>query len=187
MLLPEKNPPFTHSWWVTDQLLAGPYPGDADERIAERKLNSILDSGVTVFVNLQEPDELGMGRETFIDYRPIVRRLNDGAGIDPVFHRFPIPDMGVTSPETILEILNRIDEAHASDRGVYVHCWGGHGRTGTIVGCWLVRHGLTAGQALKRLTELRKHDSYLRYMESPQTRAQARVIRRWTEEGRFEV
>ena len=23
---------------------------------------------------------------------------------------------------------------------VYVHCWGGVGRTGTVVGCWLVRH-----------------------------------------------
>ena len=176
-----KIPPFAHSWWVSDRFLAGPYPGDDDEETAERKLESILDSDVTVFVNLQEPDELGMGGWPFIDYRPVVRRLNDGRGVDPVFHRFPIPDMGVTSPETILEILNRIDEAHSSGRGVYVHCWGGHGRTGTIVGCWMVRHGLSPDEALKRISELRKHDSYLRVMESPQTRAQARVIRKWTE------
>ena len=180
---PGKRPPFTHSWWVTDRLLAGPYPGDGEERTAERTLSSILEHGVTVFVNLQEPDELGVGRAPFVDYRPMVRRLNAGSDVEPVFHGFPIPDMGVTTPERILEILNRIDEAHASGRGVYVHCWGGHGRTGTVVGCWLVRHGLTAAQALKRITELRKHDSYLRYMKSPQTRAQARMIRKWTEGG----
>ena len=31
---------------------------------------------------------------------------------------------------------------------VYVHCWGGIGRTGTVVGCWLVRHGMTGDEAL---------------------------------------
>jgi len=25
---------------------------------------------------------------------------------------------------------------------VYVHCWAGRGRTGTVVGCYLKRHGI---------------------------------------------
>ncbi|MEZ5275465.1 MAG: hypothetical protein R3F07_03680 [Opitutaceae bacterium] len=176
---PTKPAPFRHSWWVTDTLLAGPYPGDVDESTAERNLKSILDRGVTVFVNLQEPTETGMGNEPFPDYRPVVRRLNHGSESEPIFHRFPIRDMGVPSAETVGEALDRIDEAHGAGRGVYIHCWGGHGRTGTIVGCWMVRHGLSAEQALARIIELRRHDDYLRWMESPQTRAQANVIRSW--------
>lgn len=33
--------------------------------------------------------------------------------------------------------------ALAAGQTVYVHCYGGIGRTGTVVGCWLVRHGLS--------------------------------------------
>lgn len=179
---PSKAPPFPHTWWVTDQLLAGPYPGDVDPQTAERNLQSIVEGGVSVFVNLQEYTETGMGYKPFPDYRPIVRKLTPGTAKEPVFHRFPIKDMGVTSSATYREALDRIDEAHAEGRGVYVHCWGGHGRTGTIVGCWMVRHGLTPDQALGRISELRQHDDYLTYMESPQTRGQVRVIRKWAEE-----
>ena len=39
-------------------------------------------------------------------------------------------------------ILDDVDEAIAGGGLTYVHCWGGIGRTGTVVGCWLVRHGL---------------------------------------------
>lgn len=179
---PTRRQPFPHTWWVTDRLLSGPYPGDVDERTAERNLQSILDGGVSVFLNLQEFTETGFGYKPFPDYRPIVRCLSRGSGVEPVFHRFPIKDMGVTDSRTYREALDRIDEAHASGRGVYVHCWGGHGRTGTIIGCWMVRHGLTPDQALTRIAELRKHDDYLRVMESPQTRGQVKVIRGWAQE-----
>ncbi|MFZ5949388.1 MAG: fused DSP-PTPase phosphatase/NAD kinase-like protein [Candidatus Rifleibacteriota bacterium] len=29
----------------------------------------------------------------------------------------------------------------AAGKPVYVHCWGGLGRTGVVVGCWSRRHG----------------------------------------------
>ena len=171
---PTKPPPFLHTWWVTDQLLAGPYPGDVDERTAESNLKSIVDGGVSVFVNLQEYTETGMGYKPFPDYRPIVRRLSEDSGSEPVFHRFPIKDMGVTNSGVYREALDRIDQANAAGRGVYVHCWGGHGRTGTIIGCWMVRHSLTPDQALVRMSELRKHDDYQSYMDAPQTRGQVK-------------
>jgi len=33
------------------------------------------------------------------------------------------------------EILDTIDAALSAKRIVYVHCWGGVGRTGTVIGC----------------------------------------------------
>ena len=75
----------------------------------------------------------------------------------------------------------RRDRGHDPDRtargGVYVHCWGGIGRTGTVVGCLLVDDGLSADAALARLDELRSV-TRKRRMPAPQTREQIEIIRR---------
>jgi protein-tyrosine phosphatase len=67
----------------------------------------------------------------------------------------------------------------AAGRAVYVHCWGGRGRTGTAVGCYLARHGLAADdQALAMLRYLRRTDARAE-AESPETTAQKDFVRRW--------
>ena len=52
-------------------------------------------------------------------------------------------------------VLDMLDTALQAGQAVYLHCWAGIGRTGTVVGCYLVRHGLTGEQALARLVTLR--------------------------------
>ena len=58
-----------------------------------------------------------------------------------------------------------------------MHCWGGVGRTGTVVGCWLVRHGLDGGDAD------RAHRRAARDIPggrpSPETPGQAALVRGW--------
>ena len=51
------------------------------------------------------------------------------------------------SAEAVATILGAIDVALAQGRTADVHCWGWIGRTGAVVGCWLVRHGLTGDGA----------------------------------------
>ena len=46
--------------------------------------------------------------------------------------RFPIPDLGVSSPGSMGLILEIIDRHITLQRPVYVHCWGGIGRTGSV-------------------------------------------------------
>ncbi len=66
--------------------------------------------------------------------------------------------------------LDTIDRLLDEGRTVYVHCWGGIGRTGTVVGSWLVRHQVTAPeQALDLLTELRASDRGAGHRRSPET------------------
>ena len=92
----------------------------------------------------------------------------------------PIPDMGVTIPEKMVNTLNAIDASLDRGETVYVHCWGGIGRTGTVVGCWLVRHGSTANEAIELIRERRIGlRVFKRYPDSPQTSAQARFIDAW--------
>ena len=81
-------------------------------------------------------------------------------------------------------LLDALDADLASGHKVYLHCWGGIGRTGTTVGCWLVRHGLTGEQALVRLNELYQTAEQSRiFPRSPETDAQVAFILGWGEDG----
>jgi protein-tyrosine phosphatase len=74
-------------------------------------------------------------------------------------------------------ILDTIDAEMAAGRTVYVHCWGGIGRTGTVIGCWLVRHGTPAEEALNEIEARRGEPG------SPETAAQWAFVLNWSEPG----
>ncbi len=103
--------------------------------------------------------------------------------------RHPIVDVSVPrSPGEMAGILDAIDSALAQGRNVYLHCWGGVGRTGTVVGCWLVRHGRTGNEALAELGELWRGVEKSRYRPvSPETREQREYVRQWAEPSRGDI
>ena len=64
--------------------------------------------------------------------------------------------------------------------GVYVHCWGGIGRTGTVVGCHLVRSGMTGDEALAEVAEpFTSMAKYSPRRRSPETLEQEDYVRSW--------
>src|SRR5207237_5121644 len=82
-------------------------------------------------------------------------------------HIFPVPDGGVPSKEMMREVLNVIDNALESGHNVFVHCAAGRGRSGTVIGCWLVRHNIAVGHAaLDELAAIRY--SYGLFAPSPE-------------------
>ena len=154
-------PPFAYR--VADRLLAGPYPGRWSDEESVVGLRALRNAGVTLFVDLTVPGELQ-------PYHHLVGEARHG--------RWPIPDMDIPSPEQMTELLDAIDAELEGAGGVYVHCWAGRGRTGTVVGCWLVRHGLAGVDALTQIVSLRRAlaDGYA---SSPQTGAQRAMVLRW--------
>ena len=65
------------------------------------------------------------------------------------------------------------------DKPVYVQGWGGKGKTGTVVGCYLARHGMVAGNdVIKRIRELRK-ETVDCSDHSPETREQINMVINW--------
>ena len=169
------NLPIVESYWVEEKrFLAGEYPGSHNSEFARRRMDAFLEAGIHSFIDLTQPHEL-------VPYEPILMEQARIYDIKAAYHRFAIRDHGVPSRETMIAILNTIDEELNSGRGVYVHCWGGVGRTGITVGCYLVRHGLEPKEALARVHALFSTRPQNYYTTSPETQEQFDFVRAWHE------
>lgn len=171
--------PHDNTYWIEpSRLLAGEYPGSSQPAKTAARLQAYLDCGVTDFIDLTTPGELA----------PYDRLLQDLAGrrrIEVGYHRMPIVDMSVPrDPGQMSAILDEIDRRIARGGTVYVHCWGGIGRTGTVAGCYLVRQGLTGPAALSQLARLwPQMQKSAWYETTPQTPEQHEYVRRWRDSG----
>ena len=93
---------------------------------------------------------------------------------------FPIRDASIPySPDQTLQILDTIDAIIGEGGMVYVHCWGGIGRTGVVVGCWLARQGQPGKAALDELKQLWQSCPKSADKRSPETDAQDEYILRF--------
>jgi hypothetical protein len=164
--------PIDSSYWVLQgELLAGPSPalGSREEqRVAARAL---ADAGIRTLIDLTTPAE-GSG----------LRVLWEKTAPDPndwAWMRYPILDGGVPSLAGMQAILDAIDASRRRGRPVYVHCMGGLGRTGTVAGCWWIRHGLFDTEAVFAELALRRCGQSNARRPSPETSPQFQLIRSW--------
>ena len=176
--------PHKDSYVVPNTLLsAGAYPGSPPTTsavIAVQKLQGFIDAGVRVFVDLTaEADGLN-------PYAPALSELNADGQTEYLYESLPIRDMGTCDVPHMRRVLDIMDAHMVEGRPVYVHCWGGIGRTGMVIGCWLVRHGRSGEAALKEVDTMfrtmsaptvARHSSW----GSPQTDEQRNVVRTWVE------
>jgi protein tyrosine/serine phosphatase len=170
--------PSRASYWVIQgQLLAGEYPAAYSDAAARAKLGLFLDAGIRTFVDLTEVIE------PLRNYDDVLESLAAERGISCKRLRFGVRDGGVPSQDLLAKIIATIRQEIAGGHPVYVHCWGGIGRTGTIVGCWLVEEGLSGEEALQRIAELRRNAAD-RSWQSPETEEQRRCICEWRKGAR---
>ena len=171
--------PFDRSYWVLPgRFLAGAYPGDPVIPEAEKKLRAFLAAGIRCFVDLTMEGDRNLFGQPLIPYLDLLTQFA-GRRFRIICRRMPVADLSTPSRSEMEEILDAVDGAIISGFPAYVHCLGGIGRTGTVVGCWLVRHGIASGQdAIRLIAKLRRNEAHAR-IASPETEDQRRFIRDW--------
>jgi protein-tyrosine phosphatase len=172
----EINRPISESYWVEPgRFLAGEYPAAAYVGRTRERLERLLEAGIDTFIDLTVPNELP-------PYLPILLELASQREVEVRYNRFTIMDHSIPIRGIMTAILDSIDKSLLAGRNVYVHCWGGIGRTGTTVGCYLVRHGLSGEQALAQLAEWWREVPKSAYNpRSPETDRQVEFIMNWWE------
>ena len=166
--------PLPNCYWVRPgQLLAGEYPGSPSRSEATERVQKLLHAGVNSFIDLTEEGELPA-------YDALLAELSEQ---HIRYRRLPILDHGLPdSPAHMTRILDLIDSELSAGRCVYVHCRAGIGRTGTTVGCHLIRSGLASEAAMDRLQELwQQCGRSRRWPTIPETDEQVEFVRLWRE------
>lgn len=140
------------------RIVAGRHPCAWGAENAWLEVRNLVDAGVTLFVDLTHEGEL----EPYVSLVDApIRYVNR-----------PIRDFSVPTRDGLSALLDEIDAEIEAGGIVYVHCWAGCGRTGVVVGTWLVRHGLDADEALRRIAEARG-------LGCPQTLEQRAFVLGW--------
>ena len=124
--------PFKFSYKVTDTFYAGEYPFEISPKDGIPKLNSLIGFGVTTIIDL-----------TSERLTPYAEHLPETCT------RLHFPTIDYTSPDfsILKEIHTVIDEAESRGEKIYVHCKGGHDRTGVVVASYFIHTGLSPQSA----------------------------------------
>jgi len=164
-----------NAYWVYPKvLLAGAYPASPARVKAIDTIRWLLAEGVNSFLDLTEPGEYGL-----LPYKSELEKISLQLRCQVEFMRFPVRDMEVPPPGLMSRILDSLDQWISENRTIYLHCYGGKGRTGTVVGCHLVRHGWDGEAALLKIKSLRSSLPDASSM-SPETLDQINLVRNWS-------
>ena len=167
------------SFWVEEGLLlAGPYAGAPTKAEATAKLEAFLDLGITTFLDLTEEGESSPEHGELRRYDTLLYELARKRGIEARYARMPIPDLGVPEVWHMEAMLGLVTSQMEQGHGVYVHCWGGVGRTGTVLGCLAVERGVPRGAVLEELAYLRAGTQRAR-RKAPETHEQRLYVMAW--------
>lgn len=180
----QRQRPIPNSYWATPLLLACEYPytpfppPSSSGGHSRQKLDSLLLVGVRTFIDLTESGELFPYDEDVLKERAEIV----GVDISEIeYHRFGIRDRSLPeSVDYMYKVLEVLRDNEQRGRVSAVHCRGGIGRTGMVIGCWLVQSGkVTDGEdALRYIAQEWSGVAKCKiYPHSPETGPQFEFVR----------
>lgn len=159
------------NWIIPNRILMSQYPGDIKDDVAEEKAKSFIDSKLKVFINLQQKEEL----KRFKPYETLLKKMDNNIE----FISFEIPDMGIREDKDVDQFTDELILKFLKNENILIHCWGGHGRTGTISAILLGKiFFLDHKEALKRVSLAHKCRKLRNGGSSPQSCDQFQQVER---------
>lgn len=195
---------------IQGRVLAGAFPAVVHDADTHDLLRSILKTGVNTFVCLQaefNPMVSEMSWKTGKTLRPYIkdaqkmimaakqaRETGDTAGKEDLLNIYqnkldllhlPIVDGSIANDKAISDLADDCCQRILNGERLYIHCWGGHGRTGSLVALILSRlYGLSGLDALHYTQKMHDVRVSSQNTASPQTRSQIlQVLRILAQQG----
>lgn len=187
----ELPPTMESNWVVPGFVLASAYPSSRSKRQRNNTITNLMEEEMNVWISLMEENK----EKNMYSYRKIIDPECDEPkgnfsitayskkyNTKLIFERYSIPDRKITSDDEVLSIVNRIIEYVCDKKKVLVHCLGGKGRTGTVLGILLGKlYGMPFEDILDTLetsfrTTRRYEGKHCKRM--PQTQVQFKQIKR---------
>ena len=196
-----RGPISESNWVILKHLLVGAFPASPNDEETLENLYGILTKGITTFVCLQEeynPNVTPQQYKNNIGIRPYLKDLlhitskvelyrqekNDpyfepaiAKPDDIEFLHFPIKDCKTASDLQVYSFCFELARRLVAGEKLYIHCWGGHGRTGTIVSILLSILYKYDAQSTMHYCQF-VHDLRKAYIQvpSPQTQTQRNQV-----------
>ena len=163
------NPTPNCNYLLDDRIMFGWYPWSTSTGPFSNNIEDILKTGRTVFVNLTSISE----RCSFFNYIPlVVEKVNA-----PIFIHYPIEDQGLPSDiDSYIKLITLLHSLVIKGDKLYIHCRGGHGRSGIVAACLLIHMGYDNNEALDLISKAHKTRSYIPDYPCPQTKEQVQFV-----------
>jgi protein-tyrosine phosphatase len=164
---------------IPGALYAGEIPSSINDDELERKIQTLYDLEVTHIVNLTEVNETNFKAIPLRQYAQFAENYYEEKGREVHCLRYPIRDLNVpttTQMRSTIEALNNILEEGGC---AYLHCWGGIGRTGTVLGCLLLQNEILDHTTAIPYISFLKRNTNIRHRISPETIEQCDFVRNW--------
>eukprot|EP00892_Ulva_mutabilis_P007123 jgi/Ulvmu1/4783/UM020_0068.1 len=160
------GPTKSSNWLVMNKVLVGGNPTERTTQDTVETLQNIIDQGISTFICLLARDDLrkrageDAPRPDYADTADkILQSKRPGTSQAAItVLTLPIQDFSEAPDAEMSRFADRCCDLVRSGTKLYIHCQGGHGRTGTLACIMLGRlYGISAAEAL-RLCQL-YHDS----------------------------
>ena len=134
-----QSKPTDYSYRVTDHFYGGEYPFSRKAEEGIPKLNRIVAFGIKHFIDLTS--------------EPLTKYAEHLPKHCTRIH-LPTPDYTIPVFARLKDIHSKIDDAERSNEIIYIHCRGGHDRTGAVVATYFVWKGMTLSDAKQKFYEV---------------------------------
>lgn len=166
------NPTPNSNYLINDKIMFGWYPTDPKSHgIYSNNIEHLISTGRNVFINLTTRDE----RSFLYKYMDVVASKSQ----NPIFIHYEIEDSKIpTDMKSFREFINLL--VSLKDHNLYIHCRGGHGRSGVVAACLLINMGYSNEDALDIVSKSHKTREYIPNYPCPQTEEQILFVKSYS-------